>query len=91
MICSTSSLLSHTQPVIDTEILSESVATSEIFRRSASIYTFRAMVGDSMPLDPTTQEDLDEVSRPSFWKRFNLIQGFRLLSKVPEYEFPLLG
>jgi len=44
-----------------------------------------------MPLDPTTQEDLDEVSRPSFWKRFNLIQGFRLLSKVPEYEFPLLG
>jgi hypothetical protein len=74
MICSGSTPLSDTQPIIDTEILSESVATSEIFRRAASVYTFRAMMGDSVPLDPSTQEDLDE--------------GFRLLSKVPEYSFP---
>jgi hypothetical protein len=74
MICSGSTPLSDTQPIIDTEILSESVATSEIFRRASSVYTFRAMMGDSVPLDPATQEDIDE--------------GFRLLSKVPEYSFP---
>jgi hypothetical protein len=76
MICSGSTPLSDTQPVIDTEILSESVATSEIFRHAAIVYTFRAMMGDSVPLDPGTQEDLDE--------------GFRLLSRVPEYYFPRL-
>jgi len=80
MICSGSTPLSDTQPVIDTEILSESVATSEIFRRGTSVYTFRAMMGDSVPLDPATQEDLDEVQTTFF---LGLTSGFPITIKSP--------
>lgn len=62
MICTTSNPLSSTPPVIDTDVLEESIATSEIFRNCALIYTFRVMMGDNAPLDARTQEALEEVS-----------------------------
>ena len=71
MICTTSEPLASTPPVIDTEILDETVAASEIFRHCALIYLFRVTRGDSVPLDPRAQESLDEA--------------FRLLPRVPEY------
>jgi hypothetical protein len=64
MICTTSESLSSSPPFIDTEILEESVATSEIFRHCALIYLFRVMRGDSVPLDNPTQESVDEVLIP---------------------------
>jgi hypothetical protein len=61
MICTTSNPLSSTPPVIDTDILEESKATSEIFRNCGLIYTFRVMRGDNVPLDARTQEAFEEV------------------------------
>ena len=75
MICTTTEPLASTPPVIDTEILEESVAASEIFRHCAIIYLFRVCRGDSVPLDPRTQESIDEA--------------FRLLPRVPEYSPPI--
>ena len=71
MICTMSEPLSSSLPVIDTEILEESVTASEIFRHSALIYLFRVCHGDSVPLDSRTQESIDEA--------------FRLLPRIPEY------
>lgn len=62
MICTTSEPLSLTPPVVDVEILEESVATCEIFRHCAQIYLFRVMRGDNVPLDSQTQESFDEVT-----------------------------
>jgi hypothetical protein len=61
MICSASEKLSSTPPVIDTDVLEESIATSEIFRHTALIYLFRVTSGDNVPLDSQTQESFDEV------------------------------
>jgi len=70
MICTTSEPLHATPPVVDTEILEQSIATSEIFRNCALIYLFRIMRGDNVPLDARTQECFEEA--------------FRLLPRVPE-------
>jgi hypothetical protein len=61
MICTASEPLSSTLPIVDTEILEESRATSEIFRLCSIVYLFRVCRGDSVPLDAPTQQALDEV------------------------------
>jgi hypothetical protein len=63
--------LSSAAPFTDTEILEEAIATTEIFRYCALIYSFRVVHGDSVPLDATTNEYLNEA--------------FKLLPRVPEY------
>lgn len=62
MISTASDPLSANPPVVDTEILEEAVATSEIFRLSAVIYLFRVVYGDTVPLDSRTRADMDQVS-----------------------------
>lgn len=62
MICTTSEPLTSAPPVTDIDILKESIATSEIFRNCALIYTFRVMMGDRVPLDARTQEAFEEVT-----------------------------
>ena len=66
MICTSSDPLSSTPPVVDTEILEEAIATSEIFRHCALIYLYRVVRGDKVDLDARTRESLDEVPRPPF-------------------------
>jgi hypothetical protein len=61
MICTSSDPLSSTPPLVNTEILEEAVATSEIFRHCALIYLFRVVRGDQVELDGRTRESLDEV------------------------------
>jgi len=61
MICTTSEPLHATPPVVDTETLEQSIATSEIFRNCALIYLFRVTRGDNVPLDARTQESFEEV------------------------------
>jgi hypothetical protein len=62
MISTASDPLSASPPVVDTEVLEEAVATSEIFRLCAVIYLFRVVYGDKVPLDPRTQADMDQVT-----------------------------
>jgi hypothetical protein len=61
MITTTSDPWGDRFPIIDTEILEEAVATSEIYRLCTTIYLFRVMHGDNVPLDPVTQEAMDQV------------------------------
>ena len=61
MIVPSSDPLSSTPPTVDTEILEEAVATSEIFRHCALIYLYRVVRGDKVDLDARTRESLDEV------------------------------
>ena len=60
MIATTADPLTATPPIVDTEILEEAVATSEIFRIAAIIYLFRVIHGDTVPLDGRTHEVLDK-------------------------------
>src|SRR5579859_2776715 len=61
MISTSSDPLSSTPPTVDTEMLEEAVATSEIFRHCALIYLYRVVRGDTVDLDARTKESLDEV------------------------------
>lgn len=66
IVHTTSEPLSFAPPIIDTDILQEAIATSEIFRLCALMYLFRVVKGDSVPFDPQTQESFNEVCRPRF-------------------------
>ena len=71
MVGDTSQPLMSLIPIVDTKILEEAKATTEIFRHAAIIYLYRLMMGDNAPLDAKTKESYDEA--------------FRLLAQVPEY------
>jgi hypothetical protein len=105
MIVPSSDPLSSTPPTVDTEILEEAVATSEIFRHCALIYLYRVVRGDKVDLDARTRESLDEVLTfftlhppfptplhpfPTVVNVTNSVKAFKLLPRVPEYLSPYL-
>lgn len=79
MISTSSDPLSSTPPAVDTEMLEEAVATSEIYRHCALIYLYRVVRGDTVDLDARTKESLDEVlPRSPLIPNFSCTLGGRL-------------
>jgi hypothetical protein len=86
MICTSSDPLSSAPPLVDTEILEEAIATSEIFRHCALIYLYRVVRGDSVDLDARTRESLDEVLYiPSFNTNYPLQTIFCIFQSTVTY------
>ena len=70
---------------MDTEILEEAIATSEIFRHCALIYLYRVVRGDKVDLDARTRESLDEVPRTPFIYPLPCVVSFLALSSVSTF------
>lgn len=76
---------------MDTEILEEAIATSEIFRHCALIYLYRVVRGDKVDLDVRTRESLDEVPRPPFIYLLPCVVSFLALSSVSTFIPEITG